>query len=189
MVSANPIARLIAAVALVSAAGASSVALQQRNPPSAVRQPSPDQAAAAAKVKIQPGAGWSSKCESQSRQAAVECYVEQTVVLTGSGRLLVSVSIRVPANTHQPLMIIQVPLGLYLPAGLGLQIDNDKLPSLAIETCDLKGCFAGTSVSKQMLGAMQTGKLFKITLQSVSKEKIEVPLPLTNFAQAYKNIE
>jgi invasion protein IalB len=189
MVSASTIARIIVAVALVSAAGASSLALQQHSPSPAAKQPAGGEAGGETKVTVRPGAGWASKCESQSRQTAMECYVEQTVVMAQTGRLLVSARIRVPPDTRQPVMTIQVPLGLYLPGGLDLQVDDEKPQDLAVETCDLKGCFAGMVVPKEMLAAMKTGKVFKVTLENLTKEKISVPLPLTNFARAYKNIQ
>ena len=157
-------------------------------PPSANQQ-LPGQASQPVKLNLQPGAGWSSKCESDSRQTAVECSVEQTVVVAGSGQLLASVIVRVPAATREPVMTIQTPMGLYLPAGLTLQVDDDKPLSLALQTCDLKGCYAQMPVSAEMISAMKTGKLFKVGLQNMAKENITIPLTLRNFAEAYQKIQ
>jgi invasion protein IalB len=163
-----------------------------QKPPTAAVQPPANQqsqASQAPKLSLQPGVGWSSKCASETRQTPVECSVEQTVVVTNSGQLLASVVIRIPADTRQPVMMVQVPVGLYLPAGLNLQVDDEKPQPLALQTCDLKGCYAGAPVSPEMIKAMKDGKLFKITLQNMAKENISVPLTLANFAEAYQKIQ
>jgi invasion protein IalB len=115
--------------------------------------------------------------------------MEQTVVLTGSGQLLASAVVRVPADTRQPVMMIQVPVGLYLPAGLNLQVDDEKPQPLELQTCDLKGCYAGTPLPPEMLSAMKAGKRLTITFQNLAKENIVVPLTLANFAEAYQKIQ
>jgi len=165
---------------------ASPPANQKANPPTqpstAEQQPSP-------KINLPAGAGWGSRCASQSRQSAIECSIEQTLTLSNTGQLLASVVIRVPADTRQPVMMIQVPVGLYLPAGLTLQIDENKPEPLAFQTCDLKGCYGGNSVSPEMLAAMKGGKRFTITFQNLAKENISVPLTLENFADAYQKIQ
>ena len=141
------------------------------------------------KINPPPGAAWSSRCASQSRQSAIECSIEQTLTLTNTGQLLASVIIRVPADTRQPVMMIQVPVSLYLPAGLTLQVDENKPDILALQTCDPKGCYAGNSVSPELLGAMKGGKRFTVTFQSLARENITVPLSLENFADAYQKIQ
>jgi invasion protein IalB len=45
-------------------------------------------------------------------------------------------------------MMIQLPVGLFLPGGVNFQIDDGKLQALAIQACDLKGCYAATTVSR-----------------------------------------
>ncbi len=209
------VVQLFALIALASVSGSSSFAHQRlgqappplatpiaaqkpaqaaAQPPAAAAQPPADQplsdqAGQGPRFNLQPGAGWSSKCTSESRETAVECSIEQTVVVAGSGQFLASVVIRIATDTHQPVMMIQVPVGLYLPAGLTLQIDDEKPEPVALQTCDLKGCYAGMPVAAEMIAAMKAGKLFKITLQNMAKKNISVPLSLANFADAYQKIQ
>jgi len=155
----------------------------------AATPPQPIAAPPGPKLSIQPGSGWVSRCVSDSRQSAVECSIEQTATLSNSGQLLASVVIRVPADTHQPVMMVQVPVGLYLPAGLSLQIDDGKPQPLVLQTCDLKGCYAGAPFSTDLLDAMKAGKRLVVTFQNLAKESINVPLTLDNFAEAYQRIQ
>jgi invasion protein IalB len=166
--------------------------------PAAQASPALPPAAAPAPAALAPAADaapnppppeWVSRCASDGRQGALECAVEQTAFLSKTGQLVAAVTIRVPADTHQPTIAVQVPVGLFLPGGVSLQVDDGKPLALPLQTCDLKGCYAGTTVSPEMLAALKTGKKLAITFQSLSKENITIPLQLTNFGQAYLKIQ
>jgi invasion protein IalB len=135
------------------------------------------------------GAEWVSRCASEARQGTLECVVEQTAVLQKTGQLVAAVSIRVPADTHQPSLAVQIPVGLFLPAGVTLQVDDKKAISLTLQTCDLKGCYAATPISPELLADLKAGKKLAVSFQNLTKENITVPLQLTNFNQAYQKIQ
>src|ERR1700712_5444709 len=86
-------------------------------------------------------AGWVARCASASRGAPLECAVEQTAVLTKTGQLIVLINIRVPGDTRAPVAVIQLPLGLDLPAGAKLGVDDGKTVDLQIQTCEARGCY------------------------------------------------
>jgi invasion protein IalB len=136
-----------------------------------------------------PGGGWVSRCISDARQTAVDCAVEQSAVVTATGQLVASVVVRVPHDTRQPVMMIQVPVGLFLPAGVNIQVDESKPVPFALQTCDLKGCYAGAPLPQDLLAAMKTGKKLGVIFQNMQKENIAVPLPLDNFAETYQKIQ
>ena len=52
------------------------------------------------------------------------------------------VNIRVPSDTHAPILLVQLPLGLNLPVGAKLQVDDGKVTDLQIQTCENRGCYA-----------------------------------------------
>jgi len=133
--------------------------------------------------------GWISRCTSEARGSAVECTIEQSAVLAKTGQLVTMVTVRVPSDTRQPLLMVHVPIGLYLPSGLMLQIDESKPEQLALQTCDLKGCYAATQISSELLTLMKEGKQLTITFQNLAKNNVAVRLTLDNFAEAYKKIE
>lgn len=133
--------------------------------------------------------GWSARCSSASRGAPLECLIEQTAVLTKTGQLIVLIDIRVPSDTHAPIAVVQLPLGLNLPAGAKLQVDDGKTTDVQIQTCEQRGCYANAPISPEMLAAMKTGKQLKVTFQNLAKEVIAIPMPLTDFAAAYDKIK
>ena len=124
-----------------------------------------------------------------SRDAPLECAIEQQAVLTKTGQLIVLVNIRVPSDTHAPVALVQLPLGLNLPAGAKLQVDDGKAADLQIQTCESRGCYASAPVAADMLAALKGGKQLNVSFKTLAKETIKIPMPLTDFATAYDKIK
>ncbi len=115
--------------------------------------------------------------------------MEQTAVLSKTGQLIVLINIRVPSDTHTPVAAVQLPLGLNLPGGARLQVDDGKTTDMQIQTCENRGCYAGTPIAPELLAAMRSGKQLKVLFQNLAKETITIPLSLTDFAAAYDKIK
>jgi invasion protein IalB len=103
--------------------------------------------------------------------------------------LIVLVNIRVPSDTHAPVMLVQLPLGLNLPVGAKLQVDDGKTADVQIQTCEARGCYASTPIGPDLLTAMKSGKQMKVSFQNMGKETITIPMPLADFAAAYDKIK
>ena len=162
-----------------------------KSPPPAQAAPSPTPTPSTTpQAEATPAApGWVARCTSVSRDAPLECAIEQTAVLTKTGQLIVLINIRVASDTRNPLAVIQLPLGLNLPAGAKLQVDDGKTADLQIQTCEQRGCYANTPIAADMLAAMKSGKQLKVSFQNLAKEVISIPMPLTDFAAAYEKIK
>jgi invasion protein IalB len=183
------------AVALATFAAAG-VAFAQQPPKEAAKakgqpqtqtQATPTPSPTAAPAPTQPG--WVARCSSPSRDAPLECAMEQSAVLTKTGQLVALVNIRVPGDTRAPIALVQLPLGLNLQAGAKLQVDDGKSVDLPIQTCENRGCYASLPVSPEMLNAMRAGKQLKIVFQDLAKESIAIPMSLADFTAAYDKIK
>jgi len=182
------------AIAMALTSGCSGLSQAQQAPkarnaaPAAQATPAPATPQAEAAAANAPP-GWVARCTSASRGAPLECAAEQTAVLTKTGQLIVLINIRVPGDTHAPVAIVQLPLGLNLPAGAKLQVDDGKTVDLQIQTCEQRGCYTNAPISADMLAAMKTGKQLKVSFQNLAKETIAIPMPLADFAAAYEKIK
>ena len=165
--------------------------------PKSKTAPHPAQAAPAAPApapetqpaNAAPQPGWAARCSSVSREAPLECAMEQTAVLSKTGQLIVLVNIRVPSDTHVPVALVQLPLGLNLPAGAKIQVDDGKVVDLQIQTCENRGCYASTPIAPDLLTALRSGKELKVSFQNLGKETITIPMPLADFPAAYDKIK
>jgi invasion protein IalB len=183
-----PLAALFMIAAFAPAGSAQQAAKSKAAPPAASAPATPPQAEAApANTPAPPG--WAARCNSASRDAPLECAIEQSAVLSKTGQLLVLVNVRVPSDTHTPVALVQLPLGLNLPNGARFEVDDGKPVDLQIQTCENRGCFASTPIAPDLLAALKSGKQLKVSFQTMAKETISVPLPLADFAAAYDKIK
>lgn len=191
---------------LLLVAGASCIALanpaiaqqpQQKTTKSATAAPkSPGPSAATGAAAAPPPADgsappqpvWTSRCASDGRKAALLCEVEQSLYMTKTGQLVASVNVKLPPDTRQPVLMVQLPVGLFLPAGVSLQTDESKPQVLPIQTCDLKGCYAATTVSSELLGSMKSGKRLSVVFQNLNNENVNLAFVLSGFAEGYDKI-
>ncbi len=181
---------LSAVVIMLGCAGqVSAQAPKAKGPPAPAPQaaPAPTQQPDATGAPPQPG--WIARCASIGRDAPLECAVEETAVLAKTGQLVVLVNIRVTSDTRTPVAMVQLPLGLNLPAGAKLQVDEGKTVDLQVQTCENRGCYANLPIAPDMLAALRTGKQLKVSFQNLAKDPITIPLPLTDFAAAYDKIK
>jgi len=135
------------------------------------------------------GPGWISRCVSDSRKSPVECSIEESLAIASSGQLVATVAIKIQPNEHEPIMTIKVPGGLYLPAGVALQVDDGKSQSIPLQTCDAQGCYGEIHISSNLLAALRTGKELSLTFQNMAKTTVLLPFPLDNFADTFQKIQ
>jgi invasion protein IalB len=184
------IAKLAMIVAVASLAAAGTSLAQQAAPKakgSAQSQATPAPPPSGTPTPPQPS--WAARCSSPSRDAPLECAMEQNAILTKTGQLVVLVNIRVPGDTRTPVALVQLPLGLNLQAGAKFQVDDGKSVELPIQTCENRGCYASFPVGAETLNALRSGKQLKIIFQDLAKETIAIPLTLNDFSATYDKIK
>lgn len=136
-----------------------------------------------------PESNWITNCSSASRQGEPECSVQQSIVKTDTQQIVVLFSVRIPSETRSPVMLIQLPLGLFLPAGITLQTDEAEPISLPVQTCDGAGCYASGPVSDELLDRLRLGTMLFVSFQNLSRARVDVSMPLARFAAAYDAVK
>ena len=123
-----------------------------------------------------------------SSPAGLDCRAGQSLAFMGEQQRLV-VGLDIPPDTKIPILILRVPLGLYLPAGLVLQFGNDAAKKLTLESCDQTGCTANYLVTAAEIAAMLNGANLTISAQDLKKQPITVRVPILGFSEAYAKIK
>lgn len=150
---------LAAALLLSTGAAYAQLSAKKNAAPAPAAQPAPAPTQPQADGAQQ--AGWVVRCTSVSRDAPLECAMEQNAVLTKTGQTIVLINIRIAPDTRTPVALLQLPLGLNLPIGAKLQIDDGKTVDLQIQTCENRGCYASTPIAADLLAALRSGKQLK----------------------------
>jgi len=151
----------------------------QAKPPQTATAPAP----------AAPESNWITRCASKTRNGAIECSTEQSVIKTDTRQVVVLFRVRIPAETRAPVMLAQLPLGLFLPANVVLQIDDKKVAELPLQTCDASGCYVSGPLAAELLSQLLAGKMLKFSFQNLGRETIDVSMPLAGFATAYEGIK
>jgi invasion protein IalB len=173
---------------LVFAQAAPVIPAEKPEPPAAKEGEEPPEPANLVAEKKSPETNWSAKCVNSADGALVDCRVTQNIALTKTGQRLLAVVVRIPRETGSPVMTLNLPHGLYLPAGTTLQIDKTDPREIVIETCDSKGCYATLDVDEELLVSLKKGSTLTVTFQNLAKQPIAVPVTLIGFTAAYAKI-
>ncbi|MBW3098358.1 invasion associated locus B family protein [Pseudohoeflea coraliihabitans] len=144
---------------------------------------------AAQQSETQPAPGWAVQCSSPSRAKEPQCAMEQKIVLEGSGQFLARMVITQHGAGQNPVMLLHVPLGMSIPAGLTLRVDGmDEPVQLEYQTCDAGGCYAGQPVPAPLLAALIKGMEATLKFESSARQPIELKFSLSGFTEAYEAI-
>ncbi|UIJ71476.1 invasion associated locus B family protein [Aurantimonas sp. HBX-1] len=153
--------------------------------PAPTPAPSPPTAAPPASAPAAAaGPNWRVNCEGEG--TAKRCTVLQNLVADqgqGQQRLL-TVMIQ-PGGDGQPALLLALPHGLFLPAGVQLQIDKGEARKLVIQTADQNGSYAGTAIEPALLEQLKRGSLLDVTFQSAQQQAVTVPVTLAGFSAAF----
>jgi invasion protein IalB len=107
-----------------------------------------------------------------------------------TGQLVAAVRVRFPAqDAKKPLLVVQVLLGIYVPAGITVDVDGAGSQKLPIITCDGNGCATEVPIPADFLTAMAKGGKLNVIFQNLNKQPVTLTMSLAGFAAALKRIQ
>ncbi len=142
-----------------------------------------------AEAAAAPTAQWSGRCVSDGRQLSADCTMIVRAFVGANRQVVGTASLRFPPDGAAPSLQVSVPLGIYLGAGIGFNIDGAAAQQLDLQTCDRNGCYGNGAVSPETLGAMQNGQKLNIVFQSMSKQAVTLEMSLVGFTAVYEKLK
>ena len=130
---------------------------------------------------------WVLQCPKDKANSDVDCVLFYRVLLDNGYPLLVFQVTRsqsadnVDDENGQFVVVLDVPLGVFLPAGISISVDDVDFYDLGFERCDQNGCYAGTLLSPQMLSSFKKGMKARISFVDVASQKITATVSLSGF--------
>ena len=134
-------------------------------------------------------ADWILRCEFQKPPATKICDIVQTTQTTtvqNQTAPLTQISISRPAKDAPLLAAIQVPINVWLPAGVKLII-AEKEPAIAVsyKRCVPTTCMADIELKDDLVKKLKTlTEPGKITFQDASQHEVSVPFSFKGFSEA-----
>jgi invasion protein IalB len=111
------------------------------------------------------------------------CFLVQNLVLREGGQRVLQIAVGFVEQAPEPIALLSLPLGISLPPGAKIQIDEAQPERIAIERCEPNGCRAGLKLNESMVEGFRTGKQLSITIYDAKRAPIIVPLSLDGFEE------
>ena len=135
-------------------------------------------------------APWAYSCSSAAKKAERLCEAfEIIVVQDGQNRVQFRIAVRFGPPDRTPAMMIALPNGFYLPAGVRLTIDGKEWMPAAVQTCDGGGCYVGLPLKAEDRARLEGGKTLEIHFQSIERKETSVTASLKGLSDALAKIE
>ncbi|ATI44006.1 hypothetical protein CBW24_17855 (plasmid) [Pacificitalea manganoxidans] len=115
---------------------------------------------------------WVFDCTALSETAS-RCQLKQTMVTPGEARRAVAQLTLMPGAEGQgPALSVLLPLGLIIPAGVSVAVDDDTPLAMTLLRCVAAGCVAQRALSAEDVAALRAGTVLKIRFANVPGRQI-----------------
>ncbi len=127
--------------------------------------------------------GWFKVCAKQEDNDI--CNV-QNIVTADSGQLLTAVSlIEVKGKVTKKVLQVSVPTGRLIPAGIGMQIGQNKPTKIEYAICFPDRCIAEAALSNELIAALKKGADLTLTSVNFQNKPNPLKISLNGFGTAY----
>jgi invasion protein IalB len=147
----------------------------------------PGVAAAQGAVKGKFG-DWEMRCETPPGASREQCAIIQSVAAEDKPNINLVVIVLKTADGKSRLLRVIAPLGVLLPAGLGLKIDQTDVGRAGFVRCLPSGCIAEVVMEDKLIDQMSTGQSATFIIFNTPEEGVGIPLTLTGFKDAYAKL-
>jgi invasion protein IalB len=131
---------------------------------------------------------WETRCETPAGASYEQCAIVLSVFDQERPNLTLVIIVLNSADRKARLMRVVAPLGVLLPAGVSLKIDNEEVTRLNFLQCLANGCIAQLALDDKLLDKLKTGKTATLGLFQTPEQGVGVPAPLAGFKEAYEQL-
>lgn len=124
---------------------------------------------------------WQMRCETPPGAKAEQCALVQNVAAEDRPNLTLLVIVLKTADQKSRLLRVVAPLGVLLPSGLGLKIDDKDIGRAGFVRCLTTGCVAEVVMDETLLGQLKGGKTATFIVFQTPEEGVGVPVSLNGF--------
>ena len=131
---------------------------------------------------------WQIRCDTPPGAKAEQCALIQSVTAEDRANIGLTVIVLKTADAKSRLMRVVAPLGVLLPSGLGLKIDNVDVGRAGFVRCLPNGCIAEVVMDDELIKKLRTGKTSTFIIFQTPEEGIGFPMSLAGFGEGYDKL-
>jgi invasion protein IalB len=125
---------------------------------------------------------WQMRCETPAGATAEQCALVQNVVAEDRPSVTLVIIVLKTADGKSRLLRVVAPLGILLPSGLGLKIDQTDIGRAGFVRCLATGCVAEVVMDDNLLTQLRGGQAATFIVFQTPEEGIGIPVSLNGFA-------
>lgn len=131
---------------------------------------------------------WEMRCETPPGANRDQCAMMQSVAAEDKPNVNLVVIVLKTADGKSRLLRVIAPLGVLLPSGLGLKIDNTDIGRAGFVRCLPSGCIAEVVMEDKLLEQLRAGTTATFIIFQTPEEGIGIPLALNGFKDGFEKL-
>lgn len=131
---------------------------------------------------------WQQRCEMPAGAQTEQCAIVQNVAAEDRPNVTLLVIVLSTADTGQKLLRVVAPLGVLLPAGLGLRVDEEDVGSAGFVRCLPTGCVAEVIMDEALVDLLRDGSEATFIIFTTPEEGVGIPVSLEGFAEGFDTL-
>jgi invasion protein IalB len=128
---------------------------------------------------------WQLRCETPAGAKTEQCAIVQNVAAEDRPSMTLLVIVLRTADGKSRLLRVVAPLGVLLPAGLGLKIDQADVGRAGFVRCLTTGCVAEVVLEDALVNQLKKGQTATFIVFQTPEEGIGIPVELNGFAEGF----
>jgi len=159
----------------------------------AIMDPAVDDPGAAPQAEIRAEhQDWVVRCQPAPEDAfgaGESCEMYQQVSEQETGQTVLETVIGYPPGADEPVALFNLPLGMLLPPGVQLQVNDNEPIRFAVQLCVQSGCRADIVLEPELVEQMRAGNEGTLTIADPQGQGVELPLSLLGFSASLDEVE
>jgi len=131
---------------------------------------------------------WQIRCDTPPGAQNEQCALIQSVVAEDRSNAGLTVIVLKTADQKSRLMRVVAPLGVLLPSGLGLKLDNQDVGRAGFVRCLPNGCVAEVVLEDKLLNQLKAAKTATFIIFETPEEGIGFPLSLNGLSEGFEKL-
>jgi len=131
---------------------------------------------------------WQIRCDTPPGAQGEQCALIQSVTAEDRANVGLTVIVLKTADQKSRLMRVVAPLGVLLPSGLGLKIDQADIGRAGFVRCLPSGCIAEVIMDDNLIKQLRNGQTATFIIFQTPEEGIGFPMSLKGFGEGYDRL-
>jgi invasion protein IalB len=128
---------------------------------------------------------WQMRCETPPGAKNEQCALVQNVMAEDRPNLTLLVIALKTADGKSRLLRMVSPLGILIPAGVGLRIDQNDIGRAGYVRCLTTGCIAEAVLDDTLLNQLRGGQTATFIVFQTPEEGVGIPVSLNGFGTGF----